>query len=68
MTIKQIEALPQIDSVEIDRSPSMRGEPYRVLIYLEEGYRSWDGTSTLYGATVAEAAKSIPRIEVGTPD
>lgn len=65
MTIKQIESLPQIDEVVIDNSPSMRGDCYRVLIYIEDGWRASDGTSTLYGRTVKEAAQGIKDIERG---
>jgi hypothetical protein len=67
MTIAQIKARPEVwDVVICPTTP--RGDCYKVLIYLETGYRAEDRTSTLYGATVREAAKGLKFVEVGDPE
>ena len=67
MTIAQINARPEVWDVIIQpRAP--KGDCYRVLIYLEIGWRAEDRTSTLYGATVREAAKGLKFIERGDPE
>lgn len=67
MTKKQIESHPYVDCVDIDYSPSMKGDAYRVLIYIktELGVVAEDGTSTLHGATLKEAAKGLSKIKKG---
>ena len=67
MTKKQIEAHPYVDEVLIDNSRGMRGHCYRVLIYIktELGVVAEDGTSTLYGRNLKEAAKGLAEIRKG---
>jgi len=67
MTIAQIKARPEVWDVVIDPMVP-KGDCYKVLIYLETGYRAEDRTSTLYGATVREAAKGLKFVEVGDPE
>ena len=70
MTIAQINARPEVCSrtgVSID-SRVPKGDCYRVLIYLDDGWVADDGTSTLYGATVREAAKGLKYVRRGTPE
>lgn len=67
MTIAQIKARPEVWDVVIQpRVP--KGDCYRVLIYLNNGYRAEDHTSTLYGETVRKAAKGLKFVEVGEPE
>jgi hypothetical protein len=66
-TRAKLEADPRVDSVFVDESPFMRGESYRVLIYLADGYVAEDQTSTLYGRTIREAAQGLRGVTEGEP-
>ena len=66
MNIKEIEARPEVDCVEIGFAPPGAGN--RVMIYLADGWRAHDMTGTLCGATVREAAKGLKNIEQGDPE
>jgi len=67
MTIAQIMERPEVWDVAVQpRVP--KGDCYRVLIYLNTGWVADDRTSTLYGATVREAAKGLKYVRKGTPE
>ena len=62
-TIKEVEADPRVD--EIQRQT--RCDDCNVIIWLADGYVAEDGTSTLYGRTVRNAAKGLAKVREGEP-
>ena len=67
-TRSKIEAHKAVHSISIQEGRAYRGDCYRVLIYLNDGWRGEDRTSTLYGATLQEAGANLAFIEKGDPE
>lgn len=67
-TRSNIEAHKAVHSITIKEGRVHRGDCYRVLIYLNDGYRGEDRTSTLYGSTLQEAGNNLAFIEKGDPE
>ena len=63
-TTKQVESDPRVDEVQ----RQTRCDDYNVIIWLADGYVAEDGTSTLYGRTVREAARNLATVREGTPE
>ena len=64
LTIKEVEADPRVDEVQ----RQTRCDEYNVIIHLRDGYVAEDGTSTLYGRTVRNAAKGLAKVREGQPE
>lgn len=67
-TRSNIEAHKAVHSITIKEGRVHRGDCYRVLIYLNDGWRGEDRTSTLYGSTLQEAGNNLAFIEKGDPE
>ena len=67
-TRSNIEAHKAVHSIDIKKGRVHRGDCYRVLIYLNDGWRGEDRTSTLYGSTLQEAGTNLAFIEEGDPE